>query len=339
MKDDDFGIQDEPPRKDLLANLRGSKYRYIFIVLAANSLFLPIVFLETCLALIALPLAIIFFLWLLRVENFWHMFIVGVVALCFAALISGGAYIVPFVDQSDAEVYSIPEKLTDGGVYPIRGDESTLFNYTITVITTDENASIDVFVVIAESTSVFKSYETRNETMTNTVLNLNSSGNLTSITYYFETNVVGIVNEYQFFANIDGNWYKAGRVLDGQVLSSIGPISTNTFQLYIYFTMIWLFLIFSNGFPGFLILLLFLRFSRRSKEAKEKMMKRYEAARLGKEDAGAPALPRDKSKKIPTIPMGDESEEIFVCSECGSDVPASAKFCPNCGEPFEEDEE
>jgi predicted amidophosphoribosyltransferase len=32
-----------------------------------------------------------------------------------------------------------------------------------------------------------------------------------------------------------------------------------------------------------------------------------------------------------------KQEESFVCSECGSDVPASAGRCPQCGESFEED--
>lgn len=41
---------------------------------------------------------------------------------------------------------------------------------------------------------------------------------------------------------------------------------------------------------------------------------------------------RSKGKAAP------KTTEKFVCSECGSEVPASADKCPQCGEKFEEDE-
>jgi predicted amidophosphoribosyltransferase len=41
---------------------------------------------------------------------------------------------------------------------------------------------------------------------------------------------------------------------------------------------------------------------------------------------------KDSSKSI-----GSKVEKL-VCSECGTEVPADAKVCPQCGEKFEEDE-
>ncbi|KQM12607.1 hypothetical protein AOA80_01445 [Methanomassiliicoccales archaeon RumEn M1] len=32
-----------------------------------------------------------------------------------------------------------------------------------------------------------------------------------------------------------------------------------------------------------------------------------------------------------------EAVEKFVCSECGADVPANAKACPQCGESFDDE--
>lgn len=46
-----------------------------------------------------------------------------------------------------------------------------------------------------------------------------------------------------------------------------------------------------------------------------------------------------KMKKESVISKDGTTEEKFVCSECGSDVPLDAKKCPQCGESFEEGEE
>ena len=42
--------------------------------------------------------------------------------------------------------------------------------------------------------------------------------------------------------------------------------------------------------------------------------------------------------KQPAVRTGPKTTEKFVCSECGSEVPANADRCPQCGERFEEDE-
>jgi ribosomal protein L40E len=50
-------------------------------------------------------------------------------------------------------------------------------------------------------------------------------------------------------------------------------------------------------------------------------------------------LEKVKMKKEAVISKDGKTEEKFVCSECGSDVPLDAKKCPQCGEGFEEGEE
>jgi len=65
---------------------------------------------------------------------------------------------------------------------------------------------------------------------------------------------------------------------------------------------------------------------RREKLQKEAAEKKSKDGKTAEEGKGEPAKP-GKGKTV----------EKFVCSECGADVPADAKKCPQCGEPFEED--
>jgi rubrerythrin len=63
-------------------------------------------------------------------------------------------------------------------------------------------------------------------------------------------------------------------------------------------------------------------------EAYEKAVAEREKERegVGKDETKVPSLSKA---------MGLETDEGFVCSECGADVPAEAKVCPKCGEKFD----
>jgi len=60
--------------------------------------------------------------------------------------------------------------------------------------------------------------------------------------------------------------------------------------------------------------------------------KRYGQMKKEKEELSVPRKKLDESEEA-------MMEEKFICSECGAEVPADAKVCPQCGEPFEEEEE
>jgi ribosomal protein L40E len=43
----------------------------------------------------------------------------------------------------------------------------------------------------------------------------------------------------------------------------------------------------------------------------------------------------ERSKRDEGMPPMEGEVEKFICSECGAEVPADAKECPQCGERFE----
>lgn len=335
MKEEDWKLPTDAPRKpNYLVKLRKSKYKYIFIVLAANAFFLPMFLIDPqCLGMLVLPLAILLFLWVLKVENFWHQLAVGAVTFVVAALFASTAFIPMITDIPDAEIMSLDGILENGGVSPLRGERDTMFNYTITVVTNNTSAEIEAWVVLNEIH--FTSINERNESMILRYWNT-FEGNVTNVTYYFETQVAGTYNYFWFAVNLNGEWHKAGMVDNEQLLLPQGPLSVDSYYLFGFFILYWLLYLFQLSFFIFLIFLLFMRFMRRSGEAKQKMRERYERTKMEKEGAEVDRRRAGEgTKKITTVSMGPGAEEIFVCSECGSDVPASAKFCPNCGEPFE----
>jgi len=336
MTEDELSL--EPPRRpNYLEKLRASKLKYPFVMLASNSLFLPMIYFQICLGLLILPLSIVFFLWLMRIENIWRQLAIGAVTFCIAAAFAGAAYY-PIFDSLEQRYGESPNGvLFDGSVTPFRGDDNTLFNYSISIDTTiinitETESDIEVKVYIIENYPVLWQYD--NITMADHFETVVDNETI-SITYYYETNIDGTINGFEFFATIDGMVYRAQAIINGDTILIQGPIHENGFILFGYLTLVFFFQIISNGVFGFIILLLIMRFMRRSREAKNKMMKNYQHVQREKEAEAKKT--REFSRKLPGVAVGEGSEDVFVCSECGADVPASAKFCPNCGEPFEED--
>ncbi|HUW43230.1 MAG TPA: zinc ribbon domain-containing protein, partial [Thermoplasmata archaeon] len=143
--------------------------------------------------------------------------------------------------------------------------------------------------------------------------------------YSVNTSVTSTVSSYVFIVSVNGTW-RYTEVMNG-------PISPDAFAIFVLLFSIWLPTIFTYGLMQFIVMILFLRFSSKSREAREKMMKDYKKKK--EEIEGAKQTSRGGSAKIAPA----SSEETFVCSECGADVQTSAKFCPQCGESFEEDDE
>lgn len=345
MREDDIARGEIPEKRDYLTFLRETKYKYIFIVLAGSAFFLPMLFFNPCLGLIIFPLALVFFIWLLRIDNIWHQLVIGVIAFCVGALFAGATSTYLIMDISEVELQSDDEgpMLIDGAVFPIRGGEDTVFNYTITVVTDANTSDIDAHLLIMEDLHSLNPIY-RDETMTDYFQNTIGTGNNTtviSVTYYHETMVNGAVNGFAFNVGIGGSSYNAPGIEDNVQRYMHSPVITSEeLSIWGMYSLSWLIQIFANGFFGFLIILLFLRLTRKSAEARKKMMEQYQMIKKEKESGYQDRrATRAGSKKLPGISAGGErADDVFVCSECGADVPATAKFCPNCGEPFDEEE-
>lgn len=308
----------------LLERIRKSRFKFALIILISCLVFAPFASVDICLSGAILSVALIALFWFLKEDNIWHQLGIGVVAFCLAALILSAIFFGYLTTEPEGYLQSIDSvdnpKLSNGHVTPFSGDESTVFNYTISVRANSNSSVISPHVIIVED--IFFTYGTeRNETMhLDSITNV--SDTVWTFNYSYRTHLTNMINSYMFNVSVDGNWYQAGIPTEGGIQFGYGPITSDTMAIFGSLAQALTMLLFAYSFMPFLILVLFYRFSTKSKAARTKMLEEYK--RLKAEKAGAQPA---KAK-----------EETFVCSECGAEVQASAKFCPNCGEPFEEEE-
>ena len=310
------------PSKVILDRLRVSKWKYAVAILVPNLVFLLMVSVDICLGLLAVVLMVTLFLWLLRIEKFVHQLLIGVVALVVATLVLSGFALSLFYEPT-VGASSDDGTLINGIVHPFKATigSSVTYNLTVSAPISVANASnIMVYVKIAEDLSSW----TQNITMGQPVSN-GTSGQNHLWNYRVQTPVTSTVTSYVFIASVNGSWHNT------QVMN--GPISPDTFATFVLLFSIWLPTMFTYGLMQFIVMILFLRFSSKSRQAREKMVQDYKKK---KEELGS-AKQASKGASGKIAPAG--SEETFVCSECGADIQASAKFCPQCGESFEDDDE
>jgi zinc-ribbon domain len=310
------------PSKVFLDRLRVSKWKYAVAILVPNLIFLLMVTVDICLGLLAVVLMVTLFLWLLRIDKFMHQLLIGVVALVVATLVLSGfafsLFYEPTVGASSTDHF-----LSNGEVSPFKATIGSVVTYNLTVsapISVANASNIFVYVNIAEDLSSWSQNITMGEPVSN-----GTSGSDHLWNYSVNTSVTSTVTSYVFIASVNGTWHQT------EVMN--GPISPDAFAVFVLLFSIWLPTMFTYGLMQFIVMILFLRFSSKSRQSREKMIQDYKKK---KEEIGA-AKQASKGGSTKISPAG--SEETFVCSECGADVQASAKFCPQCGESFEEDDE
>ncbi|MDH4123231.1 MAG: zinc ribbon domain-containing protein [Thermoplasmata archaeon] len=314
-----------PQPRSMMDALRKSRYKPLIIVIIGGLIFALGIFVDICLAGSLLSITLIILYWYLRVDNIWQQLGIGVAAFCVATLVAASAVLPIITDVPESNLHDIGNKMIDGKVTPLRGDAYTNYIYTISVIHNNASANISVYVNITENDLMGVSNE-RNETMNLVSDPYKLSNTSWQFNYSYKTKLDKLINAYKFQANISGTWYEAGFIQGSSVIPEYGPVSSDSLAIFGSLALAYFIFIFGWAFLPFLILVLFLRFSMRSREARTKMLDDYRKMKV--ERAGA-ATGKPETKK---------EEETFICSECGAEVQASAKFCPNCGEPFEEDE-
>jgi hypothetical protein len=304
----------EPARKNWLKYVRGSFLKYVLIAILPSLVFImSVFFISPCLSLVILPLIVVVLLWLFRVNNLWHQIISGAISLAIAALLMASIYSVSYGELTGG-TFSNDASLTDGKVTPFEGGPNQVYTFSITV---EYNATyVDPHVI------VYDLYGTNIENLTMTLVS-HSANNFTK-NYSAQTTLDSPINSFIFSVDIDGTWHST--------LWADGPISSDGTLVYMTLAYAWLIQIFGFCFMQLIVMIIFLRMSAKSREVREKMMKDY------RQKTGTNVASPSGDKTAPGAEV-EAKEDTFICSECGAEVKASAKYCPNCGEPFEEDDE
>ena len=277
---------------------------------------------DSCLATIIPPFLMLAVFWLFGIKKARMLVIAGVVTCTVLMLVEAFFFVGVYTGVEPGTAFSDDDGmlLTDGTVSPLRGDDQTVFNYTITVHVNESTpiSNISVVIIGLDSWS--------NESM------LPGPRNDTLAQFYYSTTIANPINQYVFWANVNGTWYLAADYIDGVEAGVIGPVHSSTWEIakpMLYYSAIQAYVQF---FLIYVLLVGMIWWTRRARRMRETQLEKWQA----KQVEAAAQTPKDEAK-VPSLSkaMGLETDDSFVCSECGADVPADAKECPKCGEKFE----
>jgi ribosomal protein L40E len=328
----------ETPAKRLELYLKGLFQEFkktplpipVGIAIAAGVYALVLLYAGTfCLGGLITPLFMLGIMWQFGVKGVKKLLIVGIVA-CMAFAGVWVVYFTDFYQHVEPKIAASENAtLSDGKVTPLFGDSSTMFNYTLTVHLPNANATVQE-VSVNTSSVAFPSAKVNSHLM----LLDGAKSNVTVSYYYYNMTVSKPINQFYFWANVNGTSYFADeRLDDGTEIAINGPIYKSTWAVIAPLLPISFVQSFIGVYPLYALLLLMIWWTRRARKMR---VDAYEKAieERSKEKEGIP----EARAKVPSLAeaMGkDSSGEGFVCSECGADVPAEAKRCPKCGERFD----
>lgn len=223
--------------------------------------------------------------------------VLGLVMIVLLGVISGYTVFL-VVKDLQPEPLSSGNVLANGTVTPFRGSESDSYNFTVTVTSANVSSSSEVWV------NLYDYFNTNYLKRINLTHSFNATGG--GMTFYEEVDLSRSIYRHTFNYNQSAGTIVTTRTGWGPTMLSESDLLLQ--ELY-YNT---LYVVFNVGL-WFIFVLMATWWMESSK-------KKVEAAQTRKKEAEAKA-----------------SQEKFVCSECGADVPIDAKECPQCGEKFEEE--
>jgi hypothetical protein len=280
-----------------------------------------------CLNGLIAPLFLLGILWKFNIKKVKKLLIIGAVATMFFtfawAPIMTDYYlgVEPAVGTSDDLI------LRNGTISPFTGDDSTTYTFHLEIHAQDNHTTISGVNVSIVGIQ-FPSGVLLNKSMT-----LDSHDSSTNISYYsLSTTVSRPVNQFVFWAKVNGSWEVAtDHRADGEYILW-GPIFDDGWAIGLALFPIGLLNVYGTSYIVFALLVFMVWWTRRAREMR---VKAYEKA-MSERDKETSDVKKDDAK-VPSLAkaMGVESDGSFVCSECGADVPAEATVCPKCGEKFD----
>ena len=285
-----------------------------------------------CLGNLIAPLFLLALLWKSGVRRVRKLLLIGAIAtLLFSAIL-----IVVFVTQlqhmDPVVAESIDGRIT-GTLDPWYVDKNEPFTFRLTANLTDPNMTVNSVHVQLVGIETFDTVD-NNYTMT---LESEHINNVANVSYYiydftFTASTTKPVSFFKFWVDLDGTVVAAGHVDTRNEVNYIqGPIFKDSFAIAGLVALSAIQIDFFQLYAPYAMILGMIWWTRRARRMREKQVEKWQAEQA-KEDAKKPKT----SSKVPSLDaaMG-KTEEGFVCSECGADVPADATVCPKCGEKFE----
>jgi len=318
--------------KKWLKDFSKTKYAIPTIIALSCLVYYAVVsaFSIVCFSNLIAPLFMLAMLWSIGVKRVKKLLLIGAIAtLLFAAVLT--VVIITQLQHMDPPVAESVDGRITGNLDPRYVDKNEPFTFRLTVNLTDPNMIVNSANVRLISIGAFDSAD-NNLTMTLESQYANNVTNVYMYNYTLTTTTSRPVNQFIFKVNLNGTWVTAGEVDALDKLFYIqGPIFKDSFALAAPVVVSALQIDFFYVFAPYAIILGMIWWTRRARRMREKQVEKWQAEQA-KLDEGKPK----QVSKVPSLDaaMG-KTEEGFVCSECGADVPADATVCPKCGEKFE----
>jgi len=208
------------------------------------------------------------------------------------------------INSFDSDSVSLENYLADGTVTPSKNLENNTYVFSVVVL--NSSAYKNVTLSLDNSWNTDDAIEYNNYSSVST----DSNGDR-HYTWTLTLDDEGIyAYEYKIW---NGEKFKSTDSGYGPVNAGSGEITNQAIFSGLYYTF------FEIGLLFYMLLFLTWWMDR----SKTKMQKQMEDAKKRKQEADRAA----------------GTDEKFVCSECGTEVPANADKCPQCGERFDDKEE
>jgi len=227
-----------------------------------------------------------------------RLLIFGTILMILLGMASGLTYYSILIEETPVTLSTPDNVLSAGSITPFRGTDSTVFHFSVIYTGTDTSPNVNV--------TVYDYYLASQGTVYN-MINDTSYNSSTSDRYILNQTFATSIYDFGFsydkpdgtVAITDLSWGPYTMTNDDILVNELWKVPITMFL--------------NVGLLFYLIILL-TWWMERSRKRFESQGGRY----------GAKPAPKTTEK--------------FVCSECGSEVPANADKCPQCGEKFEEDE-
>lgn len=236
--------------------------------------------------------------------NLRKLALFGIIVFLIMGIVFGVKTYYDFIGYGGDVVGSEDGLLVNGTVSPFRGNATTIYHFSITVVngTNDSTVQLNVTDLWTSGTPLLVYMSPYAETDEGYVF-------VSDLTLWEG------VFEYQFSCGDTSTYW------------GFGPLSIPDDVLFQQLLISRLLVVFLQIGLLFYLVILLVWWMDISKARRDQLKKEKDGASKSSEE----------HKEEQVTEKGKVAEK-FVCSECGAEVPPDAKKCPQCGEPFEEEE-
>jgi ribosomal protein L40E len=286
-------------------------------------------FTVVCFSNLIAPLLMLGLLWASGVRRVRKLLLIGAIAYVIFSMILSVVVVTQLQHVDPIEARTSDGKVV-GSLDPWYVDEGVPFTFKLRANLTDSNMVVGSAHVQLIGINSFDS-STDNLTMTLETQYVSNVTNVAMYNFTLTTTTTSPISQFLFRLDLNGTWTTVGDYVDGETYyiqgptfkdswAVAGPVTVSAFQIDLFYV-----------FGPYAMVLGMIWWTRRARRMRQKQVEKWQA----EHEKDKAEKPKTTSKVQSLDAAMGKVDEGFVCSECGSDVPADATVCPKCGEKFD----